>query len=283
MLRYELLPGLTRLKVLSRTSHIERVRRRINGGNMKAIASLAVLLGLLSSLAPATRAQAAPTAAGRWQVEFTFTSDNSPHRLKFEADEFGKGTYLLLDRRSSILEPAQPTKAEWTQSVDNKVRFSGEIEFPIGNVGRDAGTLVFNGKFENTDLISGEVTFSNDARGGAATRTGTFKAVRAVDDNPPRVELLSPTFGKLKRGREIDITWLATSNNGIAFQQVFLSLDDGVTFNPISVVMDDHASELAWIVPEDLPLTKKARLKIVVLNGIGTIAEDSSPERLKVR
>ena len=249
---------------------------------MTAISSLAVLLGLLSSLAPAGQSQA-PSTVGRWQVEFTFTSETSPHRLKFEADGSGKGTYLLLDRRSSILEPAQPTKAEWAQTVDNKVRLSGDIEFPIGNVGRDAGTLVFNGTFENADLISGDVTFVNEARGAGATRTGTFKAVRVVEDTPPRVELLSPTSGKLKRGREVDVTWLATSSNGIAFQQVFLSLDDGETFSPISVVMNNQTSELAWIVPQDLPTTKKARLKVVVLSGIGVTAEDSSDGRLKVR
>jgi hypothetical protein len=282
MLRDEFLPDLTGLNARRRTSHIKRGRSKTYGGNMKAISSLAVLLGLLSSLAPTSWAQA-PSAVGRWQVEFTFTSETSPHRLKFDADEVGKGTYLLLDRRSNLLEPAQPTKAEWAQTVDNKIRLSGEIEFPIGNVGRDAGTLVFNGSFETADLISGDVTFVNEARGAGATRTGTFKAVRVTENTPPRVELLSPTSGKLKRGREVDVTWLATSSNGIAFQQVFLSLDDGETFSPISVVMDDHTSELAWIVPQDLPTTKKARLKVVVLSGIGVTAEDSSDGRLKVR
>ena len=38
--------------------------------------------------------------------------------------------------------------------------FLGPVEFPIGNVGRDPGTLVFKGKFETESLIVGEVEFS---------------------------------------------------------------------------------------------------------------------------
>jgi hypothetical protein len=40
------------------------------------------------------------------------------------------------------------------------VTFSGVVEFPLGNVGRDAGTLMFTGKFEGPDAISGEVDFA---------------------------------------------------------------------------------------------------------------------------
>jgi hypothetical protein len=51
------------------------------------------------------------------------------------------------------------------------------VEFLIGNVGRDAGTLMCNGKFETADLIVGEVDFS-PLVGERPTRHGTFKAVR---------------------------------------------------------------------------------------------------------
>ena len=56
---------------------------------------------------------------------------------------------------------------------------SGAVEFPIGNVGRDPGTLVFKGKFETASLITGQVEFS-PLLGDASSKTGTFKAIRAA-------------------------------------------------------------------------------------------------------
>jgi hypothetical protein len=47
----------------------------------------------------------------------------------------------------------------------------------LGNVGRDAGTLVFKGKFETADLITGEVEFSPFV-GERPSKHGTFKAAR---------------------------------------------------------------------------------------------------------
>ena len=58
--------------------------------------------------------------------------------------------------------------------------FSGAVEFPIGNVGRDPGTLVFRGKFETESLIAGEVEFS-PLVGDRPSKSGTFKAIRAAD------------------------------------------------------------------------------------------------------
>jgi len=59
------------------------------------------------------------------------------------------------------------------------VTFSGGVEFPIGNVGRDPGTLVFKGKFETESLITGEVEFS-PLIGDRPSKSGTFKAIRAA-------------------------------------------------------------------------------------------------------
>ena len=57
--------------------------------------------------------------------------------------------------------------------------YSGAVEFILGNVGRDAGTLTFKGKFETPDLITGEVEFA-PLVGERPSRHGTFKAVRAA-------------------------------------------------------------------------------------------------------
>ena len=121
-----------------------------------------------------------PTLVGRWQVEFNLSG--SERRLQFDADASGKGAFLLLDPRSSLVAPAEPTKARWNQTASNQVSFSGDVEFPIGNVGRLAGTLTFNGAFKSSDSISGRVTFVSSGEG--AKQTGTFRARRI---RPPRL------------------------------------------------------------------------------------------------
>ncbi len=61
--------------------------------------------------------------------------------------------------------------------------FSGRVEFPLGNVGRDPGTLVLHGKFGNDGMITGEAKFfrgdadPTDPKATAA-KSGTFKATR---------------------------------------------------------------------------------------------------------
>ena len=73
--------------------------------------------------------------------------------------------------------PAKPSEAKWSRGEGTSVTFSGPVEFLLGNVGRDAGTLVFKGKFETADLITGEVEFS-PLVGDQPSKHGTFKAVR---------------------------------------------------------------------------------------------------------
>ena len=120
---------------------------------------------------------ASPNVTGRWNVEITFA--NEEHRsLRLDAQDGGKGTLLLVDPRSKVWGSATPSEAKWTRGDDDSVTFSGPVEFLVGNVGRDAGTLVLKGKFEKADLITGEVEFSSLA-GERASKHGMFKAVRA--------------------------------------------------------------------------------------------------------
>jgi hypothetical protein len=113
---------------------------------------------------------------GRWNVEITFA--NEEHRaLRFEAQGEGKGSFELLDPRAKVWGAATHFEAKWTLSDGNSVTFSGPMEFMLGNVGRDVGRLVFNGKFETSDLITGEVEFS-PLVGERPSKHGTFKATR---------------------------------------------------------------------------------------------------------
>lgn len=120
--------------------------------------------------------------SGRWKVEFKF-SGNEEHSLRFVATSEGKGSFLLLDAGSNLNPPAEPMQAQWEQTVPRKVTFSGGTQFAIGNVGRDAGTLVFKGSFETSNAISGKVFFFREGQNPkdpdtVPAKTGDFKATR---------------------------------------------------------------------------------------------------------
>jgi hypothetical protein len=118
-----------------------------------------------------------PNLIGRWNVEITFA--NEDHRsLRFDAHGDRKGTFELLDPRTKVWGGATSSEAKWSRGEENSVTFSGPVEFMLGNVGRDAGTLMFNGRFETADLIKGEVEFS-PLVGDRRSKHGTFKAARA--------------------------------------------------------------------------------------------------------
>jgi hypothetical protein len=120
-----------------------------------------------------------PNVTGSWKVEITFA--NEQHRfLRFDAQSGGKGTLTVTDPQSKVWAGAKPSEAKWTPGEGNSVTFSGPVEFLIGNVGRDAGTLTCKGKFETADLITGEADFS-PLMGERPSKLGTFKAVRAKE------------------------------------------------------------------------------------------------------
>jgi hypothetical protein len=118
-----------------------------------------------------------PNIVGTWNIEVSF-GDGKQHSLRFEAHDDRKGTFLLQDLQAKVWGAAKPSEATWSRGQANAVTFSGAMEFPIGNVGRDAGKLMFEGKFETPDLITGDVEFS-PLVGDRPSKLGTFKAVRA--------------------------------------------------------------------------------------------------------
>ena len=143
---------------------------------MKTMQPFALILIAQTCIAAFSHAQSA-NMIGTWKVDITFTNGES-RSLRFDAQGAGKGTFLLLDPKLKVWGPAKPSEAKWSRGEGNSVTFSGPVEFMLGNVGRDAGTLVCKGKFETSDLITGEVEFS-PLVGERPSKHGTFKAVRA--------------------------------------------------------------------------------------------------------
>ena len=113
---------------------------------------------------------------GRWNIEIAF-ADGNKRSLRFDASGEGKGSFELLDPRAKAWGVATHWDAKWTSDKENIVTFTGPVEFMLGNVGRDAGTLMFKGKCETPDAITGEVEFA-PLVGERPSKHGTFKAVR---------------------------------------------------------------------------------------------------------
>jgi hypothetical protein len=117
-----------------------------------------------------------PNMTGAWKVEITLANEQH-HSLRFDAQGDGKGTLTVTDPQSKVWGDTKPSEAKWSRGDGNSVTFSGPVEFMLGNVGRDAGMLTCQGKFETPDSITGEVDFSPIV-GDGPSKHGTFKAVR---------------------------------------------------------------------------------------------------------
>jgi hypothetical protein len=114
---------------------------------------------------------------GRWNIEIVFA--NGDHRsLHFDAQDEGKGFLELVDPRAKVWGAGTHFDAKWTPGEGNAVTVTGPVEFMLGNVGRDTGTLILKGKFEGADVINGDVEFAPRA-GNRPSRHGTFKATRS--------------------------------------------------------------------------------------------------------
>jgi hypothetical protein len=117
-----------------------------------------------------------PTVTGSWKVEITFGNEQNRF-LRIDAQGDGKGTLTVTDPQSKVWGGGSPSEAKWTSGEGRSVTFSGPVEFLIGNVGRDAGTLTLTGKFDTPDLITGKAGLS-PLVGDGPSKHGTFKAVR---------------------------------------------------------------------------------------------------------
>jgi hypothetical protein len=138
-------------------------------------AGLALILILITQSMAVSDAQSS-ALVGTWNVQITF-ANNQGRSVRFDAQADGNGTLTVTDPQSKVWSGSKPSAAKWTRAEGNSVTFSGPAEFMIGNVGRDAGMLICQGKFETADLITGEVDFSPIV-GDGPSKHGTFKAVR---------------------------------------------------------------------------------------------------------
>lgn len=167
-----------RRRVIRASFAIRSPRRSLaKAGDLSFVIWRSVFLIVIAQTSCSALAQAqTPNMTGTWNVEISFANAQH-HSLRFEAQDGGKGSLQLTDPAAKVWSGAKPSEAKWSRGEENSVTFSGPVEFLLGNVGREAGTLTCKGKFETADLISGEVEFSPSV-GERPSKHGTFKAVR---------------------------------------------------------------------------------------------------------
>ena len=132
---------------------------------------------------PQATVQPAPAAnlVGRWRVKFTLSGIGEKH-LVFDAQAKSSGSFLLLDTGPDN-KPVAPMPAAWSQTTNDRVNFSGEVELPLGTCCREIGTVIFKGKFASNNYISGKAIFiastiDEENFNGYRSMLGTFTATR---------------------------------------------------------------------------------------------------------
>lgn len=154
---------------------------------MISFKSVVILIGLANMLGTAFSQAQSPKLIGNWTVEITF--ENGEHRsVRFEGHKSGKGSFQLLDAGAKAWGSSEPLEANWIHGDEGAVTISGPMQFPLGNVGIDRGTLVLKGKFGTEGGITGQAMFfplgqDPDEPQAKASKSGAFQAIRATGED----------------------------------------------------------------------------------------------------
>lgn len=142
------------------------------------------IVAFQTTLPMAAPAQSA-NLVGRWRVTFTLSGIGEKH-LVFESQAKGSGSFLLLDTEPENKAAAASLPAVWSQTTNDRLGFSGDVELPLGTCCREVGTLIFKGKFDSSDSITGKAIFvgstiDEENFNGFRSTVGTFTATRVTD------------------------------------------------------------------------------------------------------
>lgn len=261
----------------------------LNSVAVKVLLSTAIASLMLLTMPGGARSTqtGAPALTGRWELEFTLHSTH--HRLQFDAQASGEGTFSSQD---SGARQFTPTKALWRLRGESPAIYffgiSGQVELPTIDGGRELAGLDFQAVSDLSIPVtslrgSGQYhppRDSDDTRGNEdPTFDFTGKRVNALI-----VQLLLPNSGeRLRRGKEARIEWEVQTAVPLASQKVLISLDGGDNFIVIASSVDGDARSLVWAVPEDLPRTKKALFKVVATDQFGESAEGLSAQTFRIK
>lgn len=146
---------------------------------------IAVYLSGVAAMLTFSQAQPAKIV-GIWSIQITFGNGES-RSLRFAATESGKGSFSLLTPETKSWESSGVPEGSWSRGDESSVIFSGPVQFPLGNVGIDRGTLLLQGKLGPDGGITGEAKFfplgqDPDDPKATPSKSGRFTATPAVDE-----------------------------------------------------------------------------------------------------
>lgn len=119
--------------------------------------------------------------------------------------------------------------------------------------------------------------YFNKATGGLRSVDLTAIARNGSDTTPPKLKLKSPAGGEvIPAGTTINISWDSSDENGLAKQDILLSLDDGKTY-PITVAskLNGFTQLFDYTIPTDLA-SDTVRIKIVCTDYAGNVTSDNT-------
>jgi hypothetical protein len=119
------------------------------------VAALATVCPVLAQSHPSSPRPASP---GRWRVKFSFAGEVEKN-LIFDSKAGGVGSFQLLDTGPDDKPVPTPLPAVWSKLTNDRISISGDVELPLGTCCREIGTLIFKGKFNSSDSISGNLIF----------------------------------------------------------------------------------------------------------------------------
>ena len=136
-----------------------------------------------TSQIPSSPAQIS-SPVGRWRVKFSLSGIGEKN-LVFDSQPKGVGSFLLLDTGPDNKPADAPLPALWSQTSNDRVNFSSEVELPYGTCCREIGTLILKGKFNSVNSIKGKAIFIASTEEeenliGYRSMLGTFTATREV-------------------------------------------------------------------------------------------------------
>jgi hypothetical protein len=143
--------------------------------------------------------------------------------------------------------------------------FSNQIE--ITNTIAYGNTPTFPGlKTSNTNSVT-HVSFGDIA--------GYLTPVVGGDTTPPVVQVLVPNGGQIiTANRPTNVTWSATDASGVVGVSIYLSLNNGVSYQPIALGLPNSGT-FSWV-PANRPITNQARIKVVAMDAFSNTTNDVS-------
>lgn len=104
---------------------------------------------------------------------------------------------------------------------------------------------------------------------------------KGTDSTPPAVSLTFPNGGQTLIGNRVtNATWTATDPSGIAAISLYLSLDNGLTFEPIALNLSNTGT-YSWF-PPNRPATNSVRVRVVATDNASLSAQAQSDSALTI-